>query len=354
MLIDEASLAANRGAETRGPGFAVLAPSRGFVLVLGALLVLCAALGLFVGRSGVGANALDPVFLALRTQRTAVAFLSGAAVAVAGTVVQGLFRNPLANPQILGTTSGATLGAHVALLATVLLFGGGSAYPVAPEMLVPVGALLGACLSLFALLAVAALRVGPLTLLLTGWGLMSLFQGLSTLLNTLFQEAWELNRALTMLNTGSISASGPKQVILVALTTLGGALPVWLSASTLDVLLSGDEEAASLGVDVQSERFWLVLWVAVLTAGAVAVGGSVGFVGLIVPHVVRRYAGQRHRFLLPCSFVGGGAFVMLCDLVCRVLPLRMELPLGVLSDLIGAPVFLHMLLRLARRGQLYD
>jgi iron complex transport system permease protein len=79
----------------------------------------------------------------------------------------------------------------------------------------------------------------------------------------------------------------------------------------------------------------------------------VGFVGLIVPHAMRRFVGQRHRFLLPCTLVGGGAFVMLCDLVCRLLPLRVEIPLGVLTDLIGAPVFLHLLLRLARKGQLY-
>jgi iron complex transport system permease protein len=342
-----------RAPSRRGQGFAVSAPSRGFVLALVAFTCACAVLGLVVGRGGAGSSVLDPLFLMMRAQRTAVAFCSGAAVAVAGAVVQGLFRNPLANPQILGTTAGAVLGAHVALLATVLIFGGGSAYPVAPEMMVPIGALIGACLSLFALLAVASLRVGLLTLLLTGWGLMSLFQGASTFLNNLFQEAWELNRALAALNLGSISASGPKQVVLVLVMTVGGCLPIWLSSSTLDVLLTGDEEALTLGVDVQRERFWLVLWVALLTAGAVAVGGSVGFVGLIVPHAMRRFVGQRHRYLLPYTLVGGGAFVMLCDLACRLLPLRVEIPLGVLTDLIGAPVFLHLLLRLARKGQLH-
>jgi iron complex transport system permease protein len=353
MAIDSTHGTSARATARRAAGFAISAPSRSFVLGLSLLCLLGAGLGLFVGRGGLGTTALDPTFLALRAQRTAVAFCSGASVAVAGAVVQGLFRNPLANPQILGTTSGAVLGAHVALLATVLLFGGGSAYPVAPEMMVPIGALLGACVSLFALLAVASLRVGLLTLLLTGWGLMALFQGLSAFLNALFQEAWELNRALSVLNLGSISASGPKQVLLVVVMTLGGTLPVLLSSSTLDVLLTGDEEALSLGVDVARERFWLVLWVAVLTAGAVAVGGSVGFVGLIVPHALRRFVGQRHRFLLPCVFAAGGAFVVICDLACRVIPLRSEIPLGVLTDLIGAPVFLHMLLGLARRGQLH-
>jgi len=104
---------------------------------------------------------------------------------------------------------------------------------------------------------------------------------------------------------------------------------------------------------VRRERFWLVLWVAVLTAGAVAVGGSVGFVGLIIPHAMRPFVGQRHRYLLPVVFVAGGVFVVFCDVVCRVLPLRAEIPLGVLTDIIGAPIFLRMLLRISRKERLH-
>jgi iron complex transport system permease protein len=130
--------------------------------------------------------------------------------------------------------------------------------------------------------------------------------------------------------------------------TVGGVVPVLMSANTLDVLVAGEDEARTLGVDVGSVRAWLVTWVAILTAGAVAVGGSVGFVGLIAPHALRPWVGQRHRFLIPAVFVGGGAFVVVCDVVCRILPVHNSIPIGVLIDLIGAPVFLRMLLQQIR------
>jgi iron complex transport system permease protein len=337
-----------------GRGFSVLRPPRVFVPALLAALAASAAAGVLVGRGGTLDGALAPIFLAMRAQRTAVAFLSGAALSLAGVVLQGLFRNPLASPNVLGTSAGALLGAHVALLASVTLLGGGSLFGVAPEMMTPIGALLGACSSLLVLLAVVSLRVSPLVLLLTGWSLMMVFSGIGTFLHHLYQEAWELNRAISALSVGSISAAGPRQVLLALVMTLGGAVPVLLSAPTLDVLLTGEEEAASLGVDVARERFWLVLWVSVLTAGAVAVGGNVGFVGLIVPHALRPWVGQRHRYLLPAALLAGGTFVVLCDVICRLLPARVDLPLGALTDLIGAPLFLRMLIKLARAERLHD
>lgn len=325
------------------------APSSATVIaLLGLAVVVCGAASLWVGRGGTSMAELQPVFLVMRAQRVAVAFFCGAALAVSGAIVQGLFRNPLAYPHILGVSSAATFGAHVALLLAVLVFGGGSVMGLAPEMMVPIGALLGALLSLLALLYVISTRVGPLALLLTGYALMSLFQGMSSFLTNRYQEAWELNRALQALNMGNLSASGPRQALLIAIMALGGLLPALLSSNTLDVLLAGEEEATSLGVEVQRVRFWLVLWVAFMCAGTVAVGGSLSFVGLIVPHAVRHFVGQRHRILLPASFLAGGAFVILCDTAVRLLPSRLELPLGVVTDLIGAPFFLRMLLRMAR------
>jgi iron complex transport system permease protein len=213
---------------------------------------------------------------------------------------------------------------------------------------------LGAGVSLFTLLAVVSLRVSPLVLLLTGWALMMLFQSFGSLLTHLYAEAWELNRAVNALNVGSLSGVGARQVLLSLVMTLGGAIPAFLSAGALDVLLSGEEEAESLGVDVRRERFWLVMWVSLMTAGAVAVGGSVGFVGLIVPHALRPWVGQRHRSLLPAVFVAGGTFVVACDVICRLIPLQADIPLGVVTDLIGAPIFLRMLIRLARAEQAHD
>lgn len=335
-------------APEQGAGFALERPSLPFVAGVAVLLLLAVLLGLFVGRSSSSDAALQSVFFTMRAHRVAVAFLSGAALSVTGAIVQGLFRNPLASPTILGTTSGAVFGAHVALLVTVFAWGGGGVLNISPEMMVPIGAVLGAGLSLFVLLTVVTLRVSPLVLLLTGYALMMLFVGASATLTALTQEAWELNRAVSVLSMGNISAAGPRQLLLVLLMTLGGVLPALFSVRTLDVLLSGEEEASALGVDVARERFWLVMWVAIMTGGAVAVGGSVGAVGLIVPHAMRRFVGQRHGYLLPTSFVVGGTFVVLCDVLCRTLPARVELPLGILTDLIGAPVFLHMLVRFTR------
>ena len=276
--------------------------------------------------------------------RVAVAFLCGGALALSGAVVQTLFRNPLATPELLGASSGATLGAHIALIGSVFWLGGGGGSAILPEMLIPVGAVLGAVLSLCALLLVLSWREDPLLLLLTGYALSSLFLGASTFLTSVTQEAWEINRAFAALAQGDVSAAGPRQVGLVLLMALGGAGPLWLSADTLDVLSAGDQEARTLGVDVTQTRIWIVLWVAMLVAGAVAVGGGVGFVGLIVPHALRPWVGQRHRQLLPSVFVAGGACVVLCDVLCRIVPLRQGIPLGIFTHLIGAPIFLRMLI----------
>jgi len=334
---------------TRSSGDAVRAPSLGIVVGLIVAAFSCAAVGLVVGRAGLLDTGRDGLLLELRACRVATAWLCGGALALAGAVVQTLFRNPLASPEILGVSSGATLGAHLALLFSVFWLGGNGAFGVAPEMLIPIGATCGALLALLVLLAVMALQEGPLALLLTGYALMSLFSGASAFLTSVTQHAWELNRAFAALSQGDISGAGPRQVLLVLIMTLGGALPVLLSHDTLDVLLTSEDEARTLGVDVTRARSWLVVWVALLTAGAVAVGGSVAFVGLVVPHALRPWVGVRHRYLLPLAFVAGGGFVVLCDVACRIAPTRQGIPLGIFTSFIGAPIFLRMLLKQLRR-----
>jgi len=336
----------------RAQGEAVLAPSAQLVVGLFVISLIVMAAGLAIGRSGWIDLERDAWLLRMRAYRVAVAGLCGGALSISGVVVQTLFRNPLASPQILGTTSGAVLGAHIALLVSVFSLGGGGVLGVVPEMLIPLGATLGACLSLLVLLAVVSLHEDSLALLLAGFALMTLFQGASTFLTSVSQEAWELNRAFSALSQGDISAAGPRQLLLMLVMAAGGALPLFASSSTLDVLLSGEEEARTLGVDVTTARFWLVLWVALLTAGAIAVGGGVGFVGLIVPHALRPWVGQRHRYLLPLSFVAGGGFVVVCDVLCRLAPLPSGIPLGIFTDVIGAPIFLRMLLRHMRAQSL--
>jgi len=324
-------------------GHAVLTPSARVVLGLAFAVVVSALLGLWVGRGGALDFSPESLLLRMRAARVVVAFLCGGALSIAGCVVQTIFRNPLASPELLGTSSGAMLGAHVALLISVLTLGGGATAGVLPEMLIPIGAVLGAVLSLGALLTVLSYRRDPLALILTGYALSSLFLGVSSFLSNLTRSSYEVNAAFSVLAQGDISATGPRQVMLMLLMALFGSAPLLLHADTLDVMLTGEQEARTLGLDVSHVRGDLVLWVAVLTAGATAVGGGVGFVGLIVPHALRPWVGQRHRYLLPCAFLAGGGLVVLCDVCCRIIPVPQGIPLGVLTHLIGAPIFLRML-----------
>jgi iron complex transport system permease protein len=332
------------GASQQAERARLLAKFGGLVLVL----IASALLSLYVGRGDLGDSALFGRFLELRFHRSAVAFLGGAALAVAGVMVQGLFRNPLASPSILGTTAGASFGGELVLIGLYASFGGRAPLGLPGEMLTPIGCVLGALLSLVIVLSLTPLRASSVALLLTGFLLSSMFLSLSGLLKSLIQEKWQLLRVMATLSLGSVSGAGPKQLALASVLVCGSALPAWLWARELDMLMSGEEEATSLGVDVHRLRVWTVVWTAFMTAGAVAVGASVAFVGLIVPHALRHLFGQAHRTLIPAAFLGGGIFLLWCDTLCRALPLRNEIPLSVVTALIGGPIFLRMLARLER------
>jgi iron complex transport system permease protein len=150
---------------------------------------------------------------------------------------------------------------------------------------------------------------------------------------------------------GGLSGTSAAQVAMAWPLALAGVCAAWLWGRPLDLLLSGEEESASLGVDVRAVRRWGVVWAATLTGAAVSLGGNVGFVGLIVPHGLRALLGSEHRRLVPAAVLGGGLFVIACDVLARVVPARTELPLGVVTGLIGAPVFLLLLLRTWREGE---
>lgn len=318
--------------------------------VLCALLIVSALLSLYAGHGQAPNDELWARFVEMRMHRSAVAFLAGAALSLSGVIVQGLFRNPLASPSILGTTSGAEFGGELTLVTLYVMLGNHAPAGVSAEMLTPLGCVLGAVLALVIVLALSPLRASPISLLLTGFLFSALFSSLSALLQSLVQETWQLTRVLRQLSLGSVSGAGPRQLALASVLVLGSALPGCLWWRELDVLMSGEEEAASLGVDVTRLRTWCVIWTALATAGAVAVGASAPFVGLIVPHALRRLFGEGHRVLMPAAFLGGGLFLLWCDMLCRVLPLRNELPLSVITALIGVPLFVRMLAQLERAG----
>ena len=282
--------------------------------------------------------------LELRFVRALAALMSGAALAVGGALVQGLFRNPLASPSILGTTAGASLGGQLALVIAELV-----GIAVMPELLVPLGCLVGATLSLFALLLLLRRTPDLMTVLLVGFLLNSMFLATGSLLMSIASEQWQLGRALIAFALGTLSGVGLPQVRFAAPLVLVAVVAAFLWGRSLDLLLTGEREARSLGANVDQIRWWTVVWTSVLVAAAVSLTGSLSFVGLIVPHIVRPFSGEHHRRLVPaCAFVGG-TFVLLCDSLARLLPSAGEVPLGVISALIGAPVFLVILLREAKR-----
>jgi iron complex transport system permease protein len=160
------------------------------------------------------------------------------------------------------------------------------------------------------------------------------------------QETWELGRAVVSFSLGSVSGTGPRQLAFALPLILTALLACWLWGRSLDLLLSGEEEAQAMGANVTTVRWWSAIWVSVLVAGAVSLGGNVGFVGLVVPHMLRPFAGTRHQRLLPAAALAGGVFVVACDVVARLIPARSEIPLGVVTGMIGAPLFLLLLIRL--------
>jgi iron complex transport system permease protein len=307
-----------------------------------------AALGLLVGHADLADRSLRQTLLGLRASRLAVSFLAGASLSVGGVMVQGLFNNPLASPSILGTTAGASLGGQAALFAVVV---GMRQRPpwLEAELVLPLGCVAGALGALIVLLLVTRFQRDLVVLLLVGFLLSSLFLSVGAFLTSVAQQSWEVGRAMIAFTLGSTSGAGQRQVLLVLPFAAAGTLAAALWARPLDLLLSGEEEAQSLGLDVAVARRWLVIWTAVLTAGAVASAGNVGFVGLIAPHAVRRFVGVGHRRLVPAAALGGGLFLMACDVLSRSLPTTSEVPLGVITGVIGAPLFLSLLISQRKR-----
>jgi iron complex transport system permease protein len=316
----------------------VLAVAAGTVAVApgDTLAILARALGFPVDRSW--APATETIVLDLRLPRVLTAAVVGAGLAVAGTTFQGLLRNPLADPYVLGTASGAALGAAIAVLlpvrAVVLEFGLANAFAFA-------GAL-GAVALVYWLGRGG--QYAPLTgLLLTGYAVGSLLA--AGLAMTMFLSGSGLRQIFAFL-LGGLEGSSWQRVAVAAPLVLGGSLAILLRARSLNGLLLGEEAAAHLGVDVRRERGILLGLASLVTAAAVAVSGLIGFVGLVAPHLVRLVVGPNARLVLPLAALLGATLLVVADLGAR---LAGEIPVGVVTAIIGAPFFLS-LLRRARSG----
>jgi iron complex transport system permease protein len=317
-------------------------------LSLGATGITLGALGralqAYVSGSRQGDAIMEQlVLLDIRLPRTLLGAFVGAALAVSGAMMQGLFRNPLADPGIIGVSSGAALAA----IATIAL-GNSLAAPLIQSFgtyALPFAAFLGGFITT-ALLVLIAGRHGQLmvgTLLLAGIAIGALSGALTGLIAYASDDR-EL-RDLTLWSLGSLSgASWPKVIaILPFMVAIAVVLPRVIRA--LNGFLLGEAEAFHLGIDVERTK-WLIIFTTALSVGAaVAVAGIVGFVGIVVPHFVRLIAGPDHRFVLPCSALLGASLLLLADVIARMAVRPAELPLGVVMAAIGAPVFLHLVLR---------
>lgn len=283
----------------------------------------------------------------LRALRALAALSVGAALGLSGGLLQGLFRNPLASPGVLGVTSGASLGASLAL-AALGGFGPGIVLgenAALTPLLVTAGALAGALLVLVPLLFVAGGggRLSVPALLLAGMAMNALCAGLLAALQSLTLSDFEVARALFAWAFGTLDDRSAPQVTLVWAALAAGLLAIPLVARELDLLAGGEEDAAALGVAVRALRLAVLLLAAVLAAAAVSVAGQILFVGLIVPHAVRLLTGSAHRSLLPLSALGGGLLVLGADVLQRAWLPDVDLRPGVTMSLLGAPFFLLLL-----------
>jgi iron complex transport system permease protein len=280
----------------------------------------------------------------IRLPRVIVAGIVGAGLATAGAIMQGLFRNPLAEPSLTGVGPGAVLGA-----VAVFVTGWGAASVVA----VPFAAIASALLALIVVYTIAT-RGGstPITtLLLTGIAVGSFLTAMSSLLISTNIVTWQAAQEIVFWMMGGLDSRTWAHVGISAPFVLVGLGAAMFQARTLDLLLLGEEAAVSLGVDVEPAKRLLIATSAILTGASVAVAGLVGFVGLIVPHAVRLLLGPGHRTLLPASAVAGAAFVILCDLAARTARPPAEIRLGVVTAMCGAPLFLMLMMRRFREVQ---
>lgn len=301
------------------------------------------ALGLDLPRGG-WSEAQRQIVWQLRMPRVLLAGVVGAGLAVVGVSMQAMVRNPLADPYLLGVSSGASLGAVGVLALGLLGAAGGLALPLGAF-----GGALAACVAVYAL-AHAQGRLSATRLVLGGVAIGYCLAGLSSLI-VLTSDQRDLAGAVMAWTLGSLAGTQWHELGLPSLVLLLGTLWLALQAKALNALLTGDETAATLGIDTTALRRRLFVAVSLLTGVMVAVSGPIGFVGLVVPHITRMLVGAEHRRVLPVAALLGALFLIWVDAFARLAFAPTEVPAGVITALLGGPFFVWMLQRDGRRAQ---
>lgn len=286
-----------------------------------------------------GKGSLSDIVWFVRLPRLVLAIGIGIALSVSGSVMQAIVKNPLADPYVLGVSSGASLGATLAILLGVGSFLG-SGY-------VGLVAFAGAFLVSLAVVALANVggRANSVKLILSGTALSAICGAVSNFVLYVINSSSGALEAVIRWTLGSLAAAKWETNILMLLVAVAGTLFFWTQHRTLNLMLLGDESAITLGTDLHRWRIVYLLIASLMIGFAVYTAGIIGFVGLIVPHAVRILFGTDHKKLIPISALLGALFLLWADVLCRVLLPRKELPIGILTAMVGAPVFIYLMAR---------
>lgn len=323
---------------------------RGLLAALVALVALLFAASLLVGPAALGftesvvalltgrGEAVVLVMREIRLPRALLGLMVGAVLGLSGAAMQGFLRNPLAEPGLIGVSSSAALGAVIALQTGIA-----AAFTLA----LPLAALAGAALSVLLILGLAGPRGGALALILAGIAISALAgAGVALVLNLSPNPFAAMEIVFWMM--GSLADRSMVHVALAAPFVLVGSLMLLTLGRGLDALTLGEDAAEAMGVRLGRLRLVLIFGTALSVGAAVAVAGTVGFVGLVVPHVLRPLVGARPSRLLPAAALGGAAMLLAADIAVRVIAPDRDLKLGVLTALVGSPFFLHLIWRMRR------
>jgi iron complex transport system permease protein len=276
------------------------------------------------------------IVLAVRLPRVFAAALVGVGLATSGATLQGLLRNPLADPYIIGVSAGASVGATIASVLGIGFSVIGSLYSI------PLFAFAGAIMTMLIVYSIARSSggVSMLTLLLVGIAITSLFSAVVTLMRLLSSD---MALSIVFWLLGSLNLTTWNYVYLALPFTVVGFFVTFYFARDLNAMSLGEEQARHLGVETETVKKILLVCVSLMTAAAVSISGVIGFIGLLVPHIVRLLVGSDHRILLPSAALTGAVVLIACDTISRTLLSPSELPVGIITALVGGPFFIYLL-----------
>lgn len=330
-----------------------------FIIILS--LVLVASIGLFsvIGTASIGwidvfriigsktpllRNYIDvsdilathqTIIWSIRLPRVLLGVLVGASLSIAGAAFQGMFKNPMADPFVIGISSGAALGAAIAIILRVSI-------PIIGVSAISIFAFVGALITVFTVYNISRIKdkVPVTTLLLAGIAIGQFLTAIMSFLMVIYSNDMAKIIYWTM---GSLAGKGWEPLLRISLPVIGSIVLINFFARDLNIMLTGEESAKSLGINVEKTKTYILILATFMVSMVVSISGIIGFVGLIIPHIVRIIIGPDHRVLLPASALTGGIFMIFADTIARTIISPVEIPVGIITALFGGPFFLYLL-----------